>query len=160
MELRDKPTARATLSQKIYVSSGGCEIKNFNLVHHAASQRSFVQCDRINSHCGRAIPPVFLCKNAVTQQPGYPVSLVSALLNQALLKTHGAKIRLERFNLAARDNGPNIAIRSHEPPITGGQTVNVAQVAILIKDIVARTDCMDMQPRAWRHGVAFNIIAQ
>jgi len=103
MELRDKPTARATLSQKIYVSSGGCEIKNFNLVHHAASQRSFVQCDRINSHCGRAIPPVFLCKNAVTQQPGYPVSLVSALLNQALLKTHGAKIRLERFNLAARD---------------------------------------------------------
>src|SRR5262249_51079873 len=89
--------------------------KNFNLVHHAASQRSFVQCDRINSHCGRAIPPVFLCKNAVTQQPGYPVSLVSALLNQALLKTHGAKIRLERFNLAARDR-PNIAIRSHEPP--------------------------------------------
>jgi hypothetical protein len=36
------------------------------------------------------------------------------------LQTHAPKICLERFDFAGRDNGPNIAIRSYEHPITGG----------------------------------------
>jgi hypothetical protein len=93
-------------------------------------------------------------------QIGYSASSVSSFANPALFETHAPKICLERLDLAGRDNGPNISIRSHECPITGGQTISVAQVTILIKDIAPRADCMDVQPLAWRYGIAFNVIAQ
>jgi hypothetical protein len=57
MELREKPTARATLSQKICASFDRSKIKNFKLAHPAAPQRSFVRCDRINLYCGPAMSP-------------------------------------------------------------------------------------------------------
>ena len=53
-----------------------------------------------------------------------------------------------------------IYVRTDKHPITGCQTIGVAQVAILISEVTARTDGMDMQPRARRYVITFDFIAQ
>ena len=77
-----------------------------------------------------------------------------------LLKAYIPKVPLQRPYLVGRHNRPDIAVGTHEYPITGYQGVGVAQVAAVIEDIAARTECMDVQPRAWRNGIAFDLIAQ
>ena len=83
-----------------------------------------------------------------------------AVLKPASLKTYVPKVCLQPAYLPGRDDRPDIAVGTHEHPITGCQSVGVAWVTALIKDIAARTERMDMQPRARRHDIALDLIAQ
>jgi hypothetical protein len=80
--------------------------------------------------------------------------------NPSLFKAYAPKVALQRADLAGRDDRPDVAVRAHKHPITGHHTIRVAQVGTGINDVAAGTDDVDVQPRARRHRITFDFIAQ
>jgi hypothetical protein len=61
------------------------------------------------------------------------------------IQADATEVILQNVNMLGRDDCPDIPIGTHEHPITGCQSVGIAEVATLVENVAARTEGMDTQ---------------
>lgn len=70
------------------------------------------------------------------------------------------QVGLQHCHLPGCENGPHVAIRTHQQPITDRWIVGIEKVARHIEQVSLRTESMDMQARAWLHRTTLDLIAE